>query len=105
MPLAATTRPMILIAQTPWAVGFWMQVAGATPDDSVWVVATYECIEDLDHPNEIADQFNATAIAENNRALLEKAASAKFDKEGINPDDGIQEKKPILKLHSYDLPG
>jgi hypothetical protein len=105
MPLVATNRPIVLIAQTPWSVGFWMQIAAATPDDFVWVVATYECVEDLDHPNELADQHNAIAIAESNRALLEKAASTKFDREGINPDDGMQEKKPVLKLHSYNLPG
>jgi hypothetical protein len=104
MPLVTTTPPIILVAETPWAVGFWMQVSGTMLDDFVWIIATYECIEDLDHPNELADQYNAVAIAENNRALLEKAASAKFDRKGINPDDGTHERKPVLKLHSYDLP-
>jgi hypothetical protein len=107
MPLIATNRPMILIAQTPWVVGFWIHIVGSTPPDFVWVVATHQCVEDLKHPNEIADQHNALAIAETNRALLERtaSASAKFDKEGLNPDDGVQEKKPVLKLHSHDLPG
>jgi len=105
MPLVSTTRPMILIGGDHWSVGVWMQIADSAPPDFVWVVATYECVEDLDHPNEIADQHNAVEIAQNNRVLLERTASAKFDKEGINPEDGTQEKKPILKLHSYDLPG
>jgi hypothetical protein len=104
MPLIATNRPINLIEGERWSVGMWMQIANATPADFVWVVATYECVEDLDHPNELADQHNAIAIAESNRALLETAASTKFDREGINPDDGMQEKKPVLKLHSYDLP-
>jgi hypothetical protein len=104
MPLIATNRPINLIEGERWSVGMWMQVANSTPADFVWVVATYECVEDLDHPNELADQRNAVAIAESNRALLETAASTKFDREGTNPDDGMQEKKPVLKLHSYDLP-
>jgi hypothetical protein len=82
----------------------WMQVANSTPAGFVWVVATYECVEDLDHPNELADQHNAIAIAESNRALLETAANTKFDREGTSPNDGMQDKKPVLKLHSYDLP-
>jgi hypothetical protein len=104
MPLIATNRPIILIEGERWSVGMWMQVANPTPAGFVWVVATYECVEDLDHPNELADQQNAIAIAESNRALLEKAASTKFDREGTNPNDGMQDKKPVLKLHSYDLP-
>jgi len=105
MPLISTSRPVILIASTPWTVGVWVQVADSRRDDFVWVIATYECIEDLDHPSQIADRFNATDIAESNRALLEQVASAKFDERGIDPKDGAQEGKPILRLHSYDLPG
>ena len=105
MPLISTNRPMILIAGDPWAVGVWMKVENSGDDDFVWVIATYECIEDLDHPSQIADRFNATDIAESNRALLEQVASAKFDERGIDPKDGAQEGKPILRLHSYDLPG
>jgi hypothetical protein len=82
MPLIATNRPIILIEGERWSVGMWMQVANSMPADFVWVVATYECVEDLNHPNELADQHNAIAIAESNRALLEKAASTKFDREG-----------------------
>jgi hypothetical protein len=96
---------MTLIEGERWSVGVWMQIANSTPAVFVWVVATYECIEDLDHPNEITDQFNATHIAESNRALLKQVASAKFDEKGIDPQDGLQEGKPILRLHSYDLPG
>jgi hypothetical protein len=81
-----------------------MQVVGATPDDLVWVIATYECVEDLDHPNVLADRHNAVAIAECSRTLLEEAASTKFDKKGTDPSAGMQENKPVLKLHSYDLP-
>jgi hypothetical protein len=104
MPLAATTRPLILIEDTPWAVGFWMQVVGATSGDSIWVIATYECVEDLDHPNVLADRHNAVAIAESSRTLLEKAASIKFDNKGPDSSTEMQENKPVLKLHSYDLP-
>jgi hypothetical protein len=82
-----------------------MQNANSRPDDLIWVIATYECVEDLNHPDRIADRSNATNIAESNRALLELAASNKFDEKGIDPKDGIQEGKPVLLLHSYDLPG
>jgi hypothetical protein len=82
-----------------------MQIANSEPGHFVWVIATYECVEDLDHPGQIADQSNATNIAESNRALLEQAASAKFDEKGVDPKEGTQEGQPILRLHSYDLPG
>ena len=105
MPLVSTSRPTIFIATTPWAVGLWMHIANSTPDDVVWVIATYECVEDLDHPGRIADQSNATHIAESNRTLLERVASNKFDEKGIDPKDGLQAGRPVLLVHSYDLPG
>ncbi len=104
MPLISTNRPLIFIAGTPWAVGVWLKVEKPGHDDFVWVVATYECIADLD-PSQIADQFNATNIAESHRKLLEEAASAKFDEKGIDPEDGVHEGMPVLRMHSYDLPG
>ena len=36
---------------------------------------------------------------------LEKTASAKFDEKGVDPEEGKHDGKPILRLHSYDLPG
>ena len=105
MPLIATNRPMTLVKGEPWAVGLGMQIANSSPAGLVWVVVTYECVEDLDHPGQLADKSNATAIAESNRALLERVASAKFDEKGIDPEDGQHEGQPILRLHSYDLPG
>ena len=101
----STDRLMTLISGAPWAVGVWMQVANSRPGDFVWVIATYECVEDLDRPNQIADQSNAANIAESNRAILEHAASKKFDEKGIDSKDGLQEGKPILRVHSYDLRG
>jgi hypothetical protein len=105
MPLIATNHPIALVKGDPWAVGAWMQIADSNPANLVWVVATYECVEDLDHPGQLADKSNATAIAESNRALLERVASAKFDEKGIDPEDGRHDGQPILRLHSYDLPG
>jgi len=105
MPLVSTNRPIIFIATTPWAVGLWMQITDSRPGDFVWVIATYECVEDLDHPAQIADQSNATSIAESNRTLLERVARKKFDEKGIDPKDGLQAGKPVLLVHSYDLPG
>jgi hypothetical protein len=81
-----------------------MKVENSGDDDFVWVIATYECIADLD-PSQIADQFNATDIAESHRERLEQAATAKFDEKGIDPEEGVQEGKRILRMHSYDLPG
>ncbi len=105
MPLIGTNRPIAFVRGAPWAVGLWMQVANSDPVDFVWVVVTYECVEDLDHPGQLADQSNATAIAESNRALLEKTASAKFDAQGVDREEGKHEGRSVLRLHSYDLPG
>jgi len=81
-----------------------MKVENSGRDDFVWVVATYECIADLD-PSQIADQFNATEIAASHRELLEQAASVKFDEKGIDPEEGVHVGMPVLRMHSYDLPG
>src|SRR5579863_71351 len=105
MPLVATNHPIALVKGDPWAVAFSMQVENSSPARFVWVIATYECVEDLDHPGQLADKSNATAIAESSRALLERVASAKFDAKGVDPEDGEHEAQPILRLHSYDLPG
>jgi hypothetical protein len=105
MPLLATDRPVALLKGEPWAVGFAMQVANSIPAAFVEVLVTYECVEDLDHPGQLADKANATAIAEANRALLESVASAKFDAKGLDLAEGQHEGRPVLRLHSYDLPG
>jgi hypothetical protein len=73
MPLISTSRPVVLFAGGPCSIGMWMQ-SEVFVESFVWVVATYECIKDLGHPDEIEDQSNAKTIAENNRALLEKAS-------------------------------
>ncbi len=104
MPLTPTDHPVALAKGDPWAVAFPMQVENSSPAGLVQLVATYECVEDLDHPGQLADKSNATAIAESNRALLERAASAKFDAKGVDPEEGQHEGRPILRLHSYDLP-
>jgi hypothetical protein len=104
MSLISTSRPLIFIAGTPWAVGVWMKAENSGHSDFVWVVATYECIADLD-PSQIADQFNATEIAESHRERLEQAASTKFDEKGIDPEEGVHEGMPVFRMHSYNLPG
>jgi hypothetical protein len=81
-----------------------MKVENSGHDDFVWVIATYECIADLDR-SQIADQLNAVDIAESHRDRLEQAASAKFDEKGIDPEEGAQEGRPVLRMHSYDLRG
>ena len=105
MPLIPTNDPVALVKGDPWAVAFSMRIENSSPARLVRVVATYECVEDLDHPGQLADKSNATAIGESNRAVLEGAASAKFDANGVDPEDGQHDGQPILRLHSYDLPG
>jgi hypothetical protein len=104
MPLSSTSRPIILISGDPRSVGVWMEIENSTPEDFVWVIATRECVEDLD-PGRLADQYSAVEIAEGKREILEQAASAKYDAKGIDPEESQQEGKSILRIHSYDLPG
>ena len=60
-----------------------MKAENSGHGDFVWVVATYECIADLD-PSQIADQFNATDIAESHRERLEQAARARLMQASVN---------------------
>jgi Protein of unknown function (DUF1488) len=96
MPLITTGRPGVAV---PQGIGFWMAVKHANPGKFVWVVVTAGALNQLD-PSEFADQH--TAVFNGSRSKIEDAASAKFDREGPEPNQE-QEGQPVLLVRSNDL--
>jgi hypothetical protein len=77
-----------------------MAVAGTHPPELVWVVATREALRQLD-PNELDDRH--VTVFEKYRAAIEDAASAKYDSEDLDPEDGKHDGRPVLIVRSDDL--
>jgi Protein of unknown function (DUF1488) len=77
-----------------------MAVRGTHPAELIWVVATREALEQLD-PSELPDKH--MAVFEKHRARIEDAASAKFDSEGVDPENGEHKGRPVLMVRSDDL--
>jgi Protein of unknown function (DUF1488) len=77
-----------------------MAVPETAPAELIWVVATRETLQQLD-PSELPDSH--VAVFEKHRAKIEDAASAKFDSEGLDPEDGEYEGRRVLMVRSDDL--
>ena len=92
-----TSRPP---APVKLGVGCWMAVRGMSRAELIWVVAMREALVQLD-PSELPDKH--VVVFENHRAKIEDAASAKFDSEGLDPEDGEHEGRPVLMVRSDDL--
>ena len=90
MPLIATSRPPIPVTL---GIGCWMAVRGGRGPEFIWVVATREALEQLDH----------LAVFKKHRAKIEGTASAKFDREGPHSEDGRYDGRPVLVVRSDDL--
>jgi Protein of unknown function (DUF1488) len=90
MPLIATSRPLTPVKL---GVGCWMAVPETAPAELIWVVATRETLQQLD-PSELPD--NHVAVFEKHRAKIEDAASAKFDSEGLDPEDGYEGRRVLM---------
>ncbi len=103
MPLISVGHEPTLMTRTPEGFAFWMTIAGKLPVDAVWVWATAECLRELD-PSKRNDADAALEVVNMYREVIENAASAKFDREGTNPADGLQEGRPILFVRSDDVP-
>jgi Protein of unknown function (DUF1488) len=97
MPLIATNRPATPV---PQGVGCWMAVGSTAPVNFIWVVATREALTQLD-PSELPDRH--LTVFNEHRSKIQDAASEKFDSEGLDPEEGRYEGRPILVIRSDDL--
>jgi Protein of unknown function (DUF1488) len=97
MPLLTTKGPAKLV---PLGVGCWMAVEGTDPAEFVWVVTTREALTQLD-PSELPDRH--LTVFNKHRSKIEDAASEKFDSEGLDPEEGKHEGRPMLMVRSDDL--
>jgi hypothetical protein len=98
MPLITTGEAPIPEPQD--GVGVAMRTSAG---DRVWVVVTGECLHGVDR-SALPDQFAGGDVFTRNRKLIEGAASAKFDKDGARPVEGLQDGAPILILEAKDIP-
>lgn len=84
-------------------LAFRMNVVGAPDIEQIWVVITSECLSSLNMAAP-RDQFGGVKIFELHRCLIEGAASAKFDRRGVNPADGNRDGAPFITIFSGDMP-
>lgn len=83
MPLISTGRDPVSVGEgREKGCAFWMRVAG-TQSDFVWVVMRWGVVEKL--RNDIADWGDGMRTVDENRALIERAASTIFDYRGADP--------------------
>lgn len=97
MPLITTDKAAIPI---PRGIGCLMAVKDAHPAELIWVVATPEALAQLD-PSELPDQHSI--VFKKNRPQIEGAASEKFDKDGVDPNEPKHEGRRVLLVRSDDL--
>ena len=83
MPLISAGSAMTLVEAGPGSVALSMEVLGSDPPVFVRVLVTRECIGALD-PQGSLGRRSALVVAQGDRMRIETAASAKFDKEGMD---------------------
>jgi hypothetical protein len=88
--------------QHPWGFGFWMTIAESVPPNDVWIWVTAECLDQL-NLNQVRDFPGRAKTLEAQRQLIEGAATAKFDKVGLDPRNGSHDECPILLVYSDDV--
>jgi hypothetical protein len=80
-----------------------MKAVDSPSIEKVWVVVTRECLTALNVAPPQGLSGN-TKLFKLHRALIEGAASAKFDRIGVSKADGQQNGCPILTLFARDMP-
>jgi hypothetical protein len=99
MPLITTGKPGVP-DNGQMAIGFWMTVEVAHPVEPIRIFVTYKGLEQID-PSQVPDIYGAREIFTRNRALIEAAASKKFDKDGV--DDGEHEGRRPQQSHNTPI--
>jgi hypothetical protein len=87
----------------PQGFGFGMAVDGSDPTGDVWIWVTAECLRQID-PSKNHDAGADFETVDRFREVIENAASAKFDRKGINSADGLRKGMPILFVRFHDIP-
>jgi hypothetical protein len=103
MPLTSVGHEPALMTGYPQGFGFWMTDSAGVPPAAKWVWVTAECLRQID-PSKSHDAGSDFETVDKFREVIENAASAKFDRDGINPADGLHEGMPILFVRSDDMP-
>jgi hypothetical protein len=83
------------------AIGFWMTVEGVSPVAPIRVFVTYQALAQIE-PSRLQDRPAAIEIFNDNRAVIEAAASNKCEAKGV--DDGEYDGQPLLMVRAHDLP-
>jgi hypothetical protein len=98
MPLTATIIRPVPDAERK-AVGFWMNDG---PQGPVRVFVSYLALWELE-PAKLPDVLTALELFAVNRLRIEEAASAKFDRDGVDEDDR-HEDRPVLTVRLGEIP-
>ena len=83
------------------AIGFWMMVKDAFPIAPIRVFVTCEALAQIE-PSQPRDLAATGEIFGKHRALIEAAASDKFDAEGV--EEEVYEGMAVVRISSDDLP-
>jgi hypothetical protein len=103
VPLTSVGHEPTLMTGYPQGFGFWMTADGGDPAGAVWIWVTAECLRQIDS-SKTHDAAAGFETVDKFREVIENAASVKFDREGVNPADGLHEGMPILFVLSVDIP-
>ena len=103
MPLTSVGHEPTFMTGYPQGFGFWMTAGGGDPAGAVWIWVTAECLRQID-PSKTHDAGAGFETGDKFREVIENAASAKFDLEGVNSADGLHEGMPILFVLFDDIP-
>jgi hypothetical protein len=103
MPLTSVGHEPTFMTGYPQGFGFWMTEVGGGSTGGIWVWVTAECLRQLD-PSKTHDAGADFETVDEFREVIEGAASAKFDRDGTSPADGVHEGMPILFVRSDDMP-
>ena len=99
--------PLVSIREKPighsGGLGLWMEAVDAPGVDEVWVIVTRECLTGLNAPAPYGLSGNSK-LFKLHQGLIEGAASAKFDRIGVNKADGEHNGCPKLTLFARDMP-
>jgi hypothetical protein len=102
MPLVSIRGKPAIISSG--GLGLWMKAVDSPGIEKVWLVVTRECLTGLNVAPPPQGLSGNTKLFKLHRALIEGAASAKFDRIGVSKADGQQNGCPILTLFARDMP-
>lgn len=102
MPLLSTSRDIVPIGNPQTPVGLWTQTDLSDEPELIWVIVSAIGVEDFARANR-TDLKLAIEVVSANRSRMERAASRRYDRFGIDDELGLLEGKAIVCVDTDDL--